>query len=43
MGILKVMSPHKGTIYRTHRMSCDRKYMFAGLLQLTDAQDDSNM
>ena len=34
---LKGMSPYK---YRTHRMSCDPKYMFAGSLQPTDTQDE---
>ena len=29
--------------YRTHRVSCDQKYMFAGSRQPTDVLDDSNM
>ena len=32
---------NKSTKYKT--MSCDRKYMFTGSLQPTDAQDNSNM
>ena len=37
------LSPYERTKYRTCRMSCDRKYMFAASLQPTDAQDDSNV
>ena len=37
------MFPYINTKYRTHRVSCDQKYVFAGSLQPSDAQDDSNM
>ena len=34
--ILKRMSSYKRTKYIMCPMSCDRKYMFTGLLQFTD-------
>ena len=41
---LKEMSPYKRTEYKLCWMSCDQIYiMFAGFLQSTDTQDDSNM
>ena len=38
-----IMSLYKRTTYRMCFMSCDRKYMFAGLFKSTDTQDDNNM
>ena len=35
--LLKRISPYKRTKYRMHRMSRDRKYIFSGSLQPTDA------
>ena len=41
--LLKGILPYIMTKYRTHCMSYDMKYMFAGSLQPIDTQDDSNM